>query len=59
MARKPKVRRPEGEEREEFMKPQIERFKEAARKADADETGGAFEREFCKIVQPKRKYARR
>ena len=34
---------------------QAERFKEAARKLGADETGKAFEDAFGKIVPPKRK----
>jgi hypothetical protein len=35
-------------------KEQTERFKEAARKIGADESGGMFEGAFGKIVPPKR-----
>jgi hypothetical protein len=35
-------------------KEQSERFKEAARKAEADESGEEFERAFRKIVPPRR-----
>lgn len=38
---------------QEPMKPQIERFKDAARRAGADETGEEFERAFRKIVPPR------
>ncbi len=55
MARKPKAGRPavEGKDREETVNPQIERFKEAVRPLETDETGEAFERAFRKIVPPK------
>ena len=41
-----KVQKPE--------KPQIERFKEAARELGCDDTGELFERAFTKIVPPRR-----
>ncbi len=54
MARKPKASRPPpGERGNEPVKPQVERFKEAARRVGADETGEAFERAFRKIAPPR------
>jgi hypothetical protein len=38
---------------------QSERFKETARKLDADESGKEFERALDKIVPPKRTHERR
>jgi hypothetical protein len=35
---------------------QSERFKETARRLEADESGESFERAFRHMVQPKRRY---
>ena len=54
MAHKPEAgREKSGRQQEVPVKPQIERFKDAARRAGVDETGEAFERAFSKIVPPK------
>lgn len=59
MARKPKAGRKKGAPEEKPVKPQAERFKEAARQAEADETGNAFERAFRKIVPPRLRTTKR
>jgi len=40
---------------DDFEKPQSERFKETARKLEADKSGSMFERAIGKILPPKRK----
>lgn len=58
MARKPEAGRKESDQQqqeEKLVSLQLERFKEAARPAEADETGEKLKRAFRRIVPPRRK----
>ena len=54
MAEKPKTVRPKAEKQKIDDKNQAERFKEAARQLEVDESGEKFEEAFKKISPPKK-----
>jgi hypothetical protein len=54
MAQRPKAK-PNPKGRKSTEKSQAARFREAARTAEVDESGKAFERAFAKIIPQKRR----